>query len=203
MSQSVPAPRPLRRSTLAVGSAALAALAMAMGSGTVYAAFTATVASGTSSWSTGTVTFGPNSPATALFTVSGAKPGSTGAACVKVTYTGSLPARVRLYVAGGALTGTGLETHLGLQVNEGTGNDADCGDFLLSANAYNPTGLSDYPKTLGAFASSSVSHATGVSAWNNVANGATRTYQFRQLLQPDNAAAGKTATVTFTWEAQS
>jgi hypothetical protein len=183
--------------------AALVALALAPGWGTVYAAFTATVASGSNSWSTGTVTFGPNSPATAMFTVSDAKPGSTGNACVKITYTGSLPARVRLYVASGALTGTGLGTYLSLQVNEGTGSDADCGDFARSAIDYNATGLSDYTKTLGAFAGSAVSHATGVSAWDNVTSGATMTYQFRYLLQPDNAAAGRTANVTFTWEAQS
>ncbi|HLL67674.1 MAG TPA: hypothetical protein VK453_18455 [Micromonosporaceae bacterium] len=192
-----------RRSSVNGGLAACAALAIALGSGTVHAAFTAYAASGSNSWSTGTVTFGPNSPATALFTVSDAKPGSTGNACVKITYGGSLPARVRLYIASGDLTGTGLGSYLGLQINEGTGSEADCSDFTESANDYNATGLSDYAGTLHAFAGSSTNHTTGVSAWNNVTTGATKTYQFRYFLQPDNAAIGKAANVTFTWEAQS
>lgn len=198
-------PTHLRHSTRAALALTLAALAVTtpLGWGSVHAAFTAAVAGGSNSWSTGTVTFGANNPATALFTVSNAKPGSTGSACITVTYTGSLPARVRLYVASGGLTGTGLGNHLAFQINEGTGGNADCTDFVQSANDYNTTGLSDHTKTLTAFATSSTDHATGVSTWNNVTNGATKTYQFRYLLKPDNAAIGTTVNATFTWEAQS
>lgn len=190
------------RSRFATTTAALLAVAT-IGWGTADAAFLATASSGSNSWATGTVTFGANSPATALFTVTGAIPGSTGSSCVKLTYTGSLAAQVRLFVASGGLTGTGLGSYLTLQINEGSGNNADCSDFVQSANAYNPTGTSDSTKTLAAFAGASTNHATGVSAWNNVATNATRTYQFVYFLQGDNAAVSKTANATFTWEARS
>lgn len=174
-----------------------------LGWGTAYSAWRATTASATNSWTTGTVSFGANSPATTMFSVTGAKPGSFDTRCVKVTYQGSLTGRVRLYVAPGGVTGTGLANHLTLQINQGTGNNGDCSDFVTTGNVYNATGLTDTTKTIATFASASSTFATGVSGWDNVATNATRTFQFKWRLQNDNADVSKTAGVTFTWEAQS
>ncbi|MEV0561934.1 hypothetical protein [Dactylosporangium sp. NPDC050588] len=89
-----------------------------------FAAFSATTTDGVDSWAAGSVSFGTNAPATAMFTASGLKPGSTGTACVKITYTGSLAASVRLYLKNADLGGTGLASYLTFQVNEGTGSGA-------------------------------------------------------------------------------
>src|SRR5437764_9711898 len=81
-----------------------------------YSAFTATTTNGANSWSAGTVTIS-SSPGTAMFTASGLKPGNNGTACVKVTYTGSLAAVVKLYLKNSDLPGTGLGQYLTFKVN--------------------------------------------------------------------------------------
>lgn len=164
-----------------------------------YSAFTATTSNGANSWSAGTVSITSN-PGTAMFTATGLKPASTGTACVKVTYTGSLNSTVKLYLKNSDLTGTGLGTYLTFQVNEGTGNNANCSDFAQSANDYNTTGMTDTTKTLAGFNTTANSYATGVSSWAATTN-ATKTYQFVWQLQDNNNAQGLTATATFTWEA--
>ncbi|MFC4043206.1 hypothetical protein ACFO1B_32650 [Dactylosporangium siamense] len=166
-----------------------------------FAAFSATTTDGVDNWAAGSVSFGANAPATAMFTASGLKPGSNGTACVKITYTGSLAASVRLYLKNADLGGTGLAGYLTFQVNEGTGSAADCSDFVSSANDYNAVGMGDTTKTLAAFNTASNSYATGVSGWAATAN-TTKTYQFKWQVQDNNAANGTTASATFTWEAQ-
>jgi hypothetical protein len=164
-----------------------------------YAAFTATATNGANAWSAGTVAISAN-PGTAMFTASGLKPGDTGTACVKVTYSGSLNATVKLYLKNADLTGTGLGAYLTFQVNEGTGNNANCSDFAQSANDYNNTGMSDTTKTLATFNTAANSYANGVSSWA-ATTGGTKTYEFIWQLQDNNSAAGLTANATFTWEA--
>jgi hypothetical protein len=166
-----------------------------------HAVFVANTRTASNAWTTGTVTFGANSPAGALFSVGNALPGSTDTRCVKVIYTGGLPARVHLYVTGTGLTGT-LGSYVTLQVKEGTGDQSDCGDFVRIATSYNTTGLTDTTKNVASFAASARNFATGVSSWNATQN-TSRTYQFAWRLQDDNAAVGRTLGVTFTWEAQS
>lgn len=148
--------------------------------------------------------FGANTPATAMFTVTGALPGSTQTACIRITYTGTLTTGVRLFVASGDLTGSGLDSYLTLEVNEGAGNatGGSCSDFTATANLYNPSGKTDPTKTLAAFAATSSSYASGVSNWT-ATTGSTRTFQLTWWLQAYNAGAGKSATATFTWEARS
>jgi len=164
-----------------------------------YSAFTATTTNGANSWSAGTVTIS-SSPGTAMFTASGLKPGNNGTACVKVTYTGSLAAVVKLYLKNSDLTGTGLGQYLTFQVNEGSGNNADCSDFVQSVNDYNPTGMSDTTKTVAGFNTLAHDYSTGLSSWSATQNG-TKTYEFLWQLQDNSSAAGLTANATFTWEA--
>ena len=166
-----------------------------------YSAFSATTTNGANSWSAGTVTISSN-PGTAMFTASGLKPGDTGTSCVKVTYTGSLNSTVKLYLKNSDVTGTGLGTYLTFQVNEGTGNNANCSDFAQSANDYNNTGMSDTTKTLAGFNTAAYDYAHGVSSWAATTNG-TKTYEFIWQLQDNSSAQGLTAGATFTWEADS
>lgn len=166
-----------------------------------YAAFTASATNGANTWSAGTVTLAAT-PSTAVFTAASLKPGSNDNKCVKVTYSGSLAATVRLYLKVSDLTGTGLGQYLTFQVNEGTGNNTDCSDFVSSANDYNAVGMGDTTKTLSGFSTAAHDYASGVSSWS-ATNGTTKTYQFSWQLQDNNSAAGLNATATFTWEADS
>lgn len=126
--------------------------------------------------------------------------GSFGSTCITVTYTGTLPADVRLYLRASNLTGT-LAPYLTLQIKEGTGGTSACTGFTSSATLYNAVGLTDTTKTVTAFAAGVADYSTGVSRWIATAN-ATRTYQFNWQFQDDNAAISRTAGITFTWEAQ-
>jgi hypothetical protein len=168
-----------------------------------YAAFSGTTTNGGNSMTAGTVKLTDAANGTALLTATGLKPGSTGSACIKLTYGGNLAAATKLYVAAGDLTTTtpsNLAPYLTLKVDEGTGTDPACSDFVATANDYNPTNSTAL--TLDGFATSATSFANGVGAWLPAANGATKNYRFIWTVQDDNAAQGLNATVTFTWEAQ-
>jgi hypothetical protein len=171
-----------------------------------YSAFTASTTNGANSWQAGTVVL-TSAPGTAMFSPTGLKPGDSGTACVKVTYQGSLPAVVKLFLQPADLTtttGTNLAQYLTFQVNEGTGNNADCSDFSLTpTNDYNASGQSDTTKTLSDFSATfAPDYTTSPISWSATTN-ATRTYQFKWWLQDTNSAQGLDAHATFTWQASS
>lgn len=156
------------------------------------AAFTAETRNPGNSFAAGTVAISDDDTGTALFSVSGLKPGSTGTNCIALQYSGSLPATVRLYVAPGDATGTGLATYLSFTIEEGTGGGfGSCGGF---------SGSAVYSGTLANLASTATNAATGVGAWTPPGPG-TRIYRFTYTLADNNAAAGLTAQVSFTWQA--
>jgi hypothetical protein len=171
-----------------------------------YAAFSATTTNPNNTFSAGTVTLTDNrQPSTVMFNPTGLKPGSTGNACIKVTYNGSLAANVKMYVAAADLTtssGTNLAQYLTVQIDEGTGTATNCSDFVSSANIYNSTGSGDTTKTLSAFSTASGSFASGVSSFAPTGSGQTKTYKISYWLQDTNSAAGMNSTAKFTWEAQ-
>ena len=92
-----PAGRARRTAVALAASAALAA------TGSVSASFSATTANPGNSISTGTVVLSDNDNGAALMTAAldgNLAPGRSSVRCVQVTYTGSLPAPVRLYATG-------------------------------------------------------------------------------------------------------
>ncbi|BEP16287.1 hypothetical protein acdb102_45980 [Acidothermaceae bacterium B102] len=168
-----------------------------------YAAFSATTSNAGNTLTAGTVKLTDAANGTALLNATGLKPGSTGVGCIKLTYGGSLAAATKLYIAGPDLTTStpsNLAPYLTLKVDEGTGVDPACSDFVSSANDYNPTNSTAL--TLNTFASSATNFATGVGNWSPAAAGATKTYRFSWTVQDNNAAQGLNATVKLTWEAQ-
>jgi len=192
-------PMPVGPAPVLRGATAAVAAAAVLSIGPAQATSHSAKATGTNSWQSGTVTFGPNSPAGALFAINTAIAGSYGTACVKVTYTGSLPAQARLYVS--STTGGGLETYLGVQVRSGTGTASNCSDFSAGSTDYNAVGLTDATKTLATLQAASHDYAGGVGSWT-VTTGSTRTYQVSWLMLPDNNATSRTVTFGLTWEAQ-
>ncbi|MBL7253246.1 hypothetical protein [Paractinoplanes lichenicola] len=161
------------------------------------ASFSGKATNGANALTTGSVTLS-NSSTSPVINVSGPIPGSYGTSCLTTTYTGSLPAEVRLYLPASGLSGS-LGSYLTLQIKESTGS---CAGFTSTATLYNPNDLNATAYTVAAFSAASNSYATGVSRWIATTS-ATRSYQFNWQLQDDNIMTSKSATIAFTWEARS
>ena len=198
MRRALPRPgRPSRRArrlTLAVSGGAALVLATALVWQTAYAAFSVSTTPIGTGISTGTVSIGDDDNGTALFSLSGLKPGGAATRCITVTSTGSVPAVVRLYGTGRSTTKS-LTSYLNLSILSGTGgSNASCSGFTSSATIYTGT-VAALPTTFG----------TGVGSWTTAGTtGETRTFQITASLSssaPTSAQSG-TASVAFTWEAQ-
>ncbi len=174
---------------------ALAVGLIAFGSGGTYAAFFSRTSNGGgagNAFSTGTVNLSDNDGGGALFSVSGMRPGDpprTG--CITVSYGGSLDADVRLY---GTVSSTGVEQYIDLKVETGTSTTGfgDCSGFSPISTLFNDT-LSAYPGGWGSGI---------VDPWNVWTTGESHAYRFTVSLRNTTAAQGKTASVTFGWEAR-
>ncbi len=113
--------------------------------------------------------------------------------CINVTYSGSLtPAEVSLY---GVVSGTGLDDYLDLVVEVGHGGAGpECERFTPMATVFSGT--------LAGFGVRHSDFADGLRAWTPATSPEVRSYRFTVTLQDDNRAQGKSATATFSWEAQ-
>jgi hypothetical protein len=122
-------------------------------------------------------------------------PGTPVIKCIVVSYSGTLtPSDVNLY--GVVSGGNGLDAYLDLTIEEGSGGTfTDCTGFTA-------TGGPIFTGTLTSFAATHTNFTNGAGAWNPAANPETVVYRFTVTLQDNNAAQGKNATATFTWEAQ-
>ncbi len=195
--------RPTVRSARAVGIAAIVA-GVAASSALIwqasYSAFTSTTSNPTSNWSSGTVALSDDDTNTALFTVTGLKPGATGSRCIAVTSDGSLASAVKLYGTNASTT-NGLSSSISLAVTQGTGGSfGSCAGFAALASSPNL-----YSGSLAGFASASTDFATGLGNWAPTGTGAeTRTFQITYTLDANtpNTAQGGTAAIGFTWESQ-
>lgn len=169
-----------------------------------WSAFSSTTENASSSFAAGTVTLTDNDSGTAMLSLTGAKPGNTDTSCIKVSYTGSLPATVRLY---GTTTGTGLDQYLDLTVTRGTTTSAfdSCSGFTADATDYLGSGAGVvYSGTLQAFpdgyTAGIVDPTTATpESWTNPEDHA---YKFVVTVQDNNSAQGLNATQAFTWEAR-
>jgi alpha-tubulin suppressor-like RCC1 family protein len=158
------------------------------------AQFTATTSAAGNSWQAGSVQLGDDDSGSALVAVSGLLPGSSGAACITVTYSGSLPAAVTL--AAVSLSGS-LAPHLDLSVQEGSGGAyGSCTGFVPSSVVWSGTAT--------AFAAAASSYATGVGFFGAPTSGVQRTYQVRYSLDAaaPSSAQGGTAALDLRWEAR-
>jgi predicted ribosomally synthesized peptide with SipW-like signal peptide len=167
-----------------------------------YSAFSATTVNPGNSFAAGTVVISDNDANSAMYTVAGAKPNDVVTRCIRVTYTGSLPALVRLY------TTTPINPfgqYVTLSIDKGTMPVAttypNCTGFTPDAAPNVFTG------TLATFGSGRTSFATGVPANPGAAvqwvNNDSIVYRFTLTMQDNTlAAGGSSGTHSFTWEAQ-
>ena len=187
-----------------IGTVAVLVLAAVAVSFAVFSAFSATTSNPGNSFAAGSVALTANNTASAFYNVSAAKPGDASTPkCMKVSYSGSLPATVKLYRSAFS-AGSGLDQYLTLTITKGPGGSAtDCSDFPSTGTTV------IYAGTLQGLGSSfadanalSLTNQTGAAAW---ANSDTVNYKIQASLPsntPNTANGLATGTHSFTWEAQ-
>ncbi len=163
-------------------------------------AFSATTTNTDSSFTAGTVTLADNDSGAVLYSVSNQKPGLSTVKCIKLTYTGSLGADVKLYTPS---TVDASAQYINLTIEKGTSDTStfpNCGTFTAESTIYSGT--------LAAFATAKNSYANGIPAFPGSQTAWTQNdtlvYRFTLSVQDDNAAQGASSGLhTFTWEAHS
>jgi hypothetical protein len=189
---------------LAATVAVLAGCAALAGAAT-WSNLNSTATNSSNLFSAGTVQLSSNSGGSAVLALANAKPGAVSTGCIQVSYTGTLPATVKLYGSGG---GTGLDQYLNLVVTRGTfsGSPAagSCTGFTADATNYIAAGAGViYSGTLANWPASAATAlldptAASPATWSlNTAHG----YQFQVTLQTAAAGEGLTGSETFTFEA--
>lgn len=181
-----------------------------------YSAFSSTTSNSANNWSAGSVVLADDDTGSAMFTtgavgtnqISGAglKPGQSVVNCVRVTYTGTLPATVKMFgTAISETTGvsTGMLAYLHIKIEEGTAGGFGCTGFAGATTIWDSSThgaavsdlLSVFPTTYAA------GPASALASWTNAD---FRVYRFTMTLDsavPDSSQ-GATATATFNWQAQ-
>lgn len=152
----------------------------------------------------GSVTLADNDAGAALYSITAAKPGDTQTSCIKVTYSGSLNANVRIYTPS---TIGELGPYVNLKIEPGTQTTPS----FPSCTAFTPdSGGALFEGTLAAFATERNSYATGIvdfpgtvaTKW--VTNDAV-VYRVTATLSasaPDAAQGKTTGSHVIRWEAQ-
>jgi hypothetical protein len=154
----------------------------------------------------GTVVLEDNDGGTALYAMTTAKPGESKTSCIKVTYKGSLPATVKLFIPTSTPIGE-LGPYVNLKVEAGTQTSST----FPSCEGFTPLATSPtlYEGTLSAFATEHSSFTNGVttnpaSATKWETNNAL-VYRFTATLSssaPESAQGATTGSHAFRWEAQ-
>ena len=185
--------RAIMGSILMVGTVGLVA-----GAGT-FAAFSSTAGNNGNTYAAGTVVLDDNDAGSSMWSVANRIPGDTVTTCIRLNYTGTLNADVRLYSLSAVNT---VDQYLDLTVEKGS---------MPGATAFpNCTGFSAestiYSGTVQGFKNTKTGYATGVAAnpgaqtrWNQ---NDTLVYRFTVTLQNNTGAQGLTSTTAFTWEAR-
>jgi hypothetical protein len=127
---------------------------------------------------------------TALFQLTGLRPGQTESRCITVSHDGAVPDGIRLI---GSAGGSGLYDYLHLTVDAGSGGRfGDCTGF---------TGAPVFDGSLGDFVRGHHDYDTGLVTSAPTQGGST-TYRLQVALDDTAAAQGGTATASFGWEAR-
>lgn len=170
----------------------------------VFSAFSSQTSNPGNSFSAGTVNISDNDGGVASYSVSGGKPGSTQSSCVRVVYTGSLDADVKLYTPD--TIGT-LGPYVNLSIQPGTQATPN-----MNCSGFTPVGSAAYSGTLSAWATAHNSWANGLSVLPSIsatkwATNDAVVYKITATLADDNNANGVTSSMStgahsFVWEAQ-
>jgi hypothetical protein len=179
----------------------LVVLGTVVGIGT-WSAFSGTTQNTGNTFQAGTVVIGDNDGGSTnpLYTVTNAKPGTPVAKCIKVTYTGSLDATVKLYSSTTPVPAA--SQYVNLTVEKGTSDTStfpDCGTFSSEATIFSGT-LQSFMNSKTDFASGVAANPGSQSSWsqNN-----SLVYRFTvDIVDSASAQGANVGSHTFTWEAQ-
>ena len=171
--------------------------------GGTFAAFGAENTNDANAFSAGTVAISDNDGGGSMVSLSNAEPGDSSTGCIRVTYSGTLDAKVQMY----ATVSGPLAQYLTVTVTRGTGGSAfpSCTGFVADSTNYIGQGrgvmfsgpLSSYPAT---YAGGLVDPTSGSEeTWTT---SEARTYRFVISLVNDDAAQNLSASATFRWEAR-
>lgn len=175
----------------------------AAASAVVFSAFTSTAKNAGNTFQAGSISLTANTPGTAVFGMTGLKPGDTQARCIRVgmAAAGGLLSSVRLYGTTTSSTASGgLARYLALKVTRGSFPGAapagnDCSGFTAD-----PAGAVLFDGTLSAYPAT---YGTGVTdaspAWKD-ADAAV--YRLEVTALDDDRAQGLDATTSFAFEAR-
>jgi hypothetical protein len=148
----------------------------------------------------GSVTIGDNDGGTALYSMGNAKPTDSTTSCIRVSYTGTLDASVKLYTPS---TVGALAPYVNLKVESGTqtGSPAfpSCSNFTADETLFDAA-LSTFPTTSG----TGLADNPGTSATKWVTND-TVAYRVTATLSastPDASQSATTGAHTIRWQAQ-
>jgi hypothetical protein len=187
-----------RKRKLLVSLLVLGALGSVVGFG-AFSAFTATTTNSGNTLSSGTVIIGQHAGATTLYTGASKKPGDSVVGCVRITYSGSLTADVKLYVSA-----VSNGTVYNLKVERGSGlsspdNTMNCTGFSASSTAYDGN--------IGSFGTTYAGGLDGKAAAATWATNDAVDYRFTITVNDDTTpnahiTTTSTGTHTFTWEAR-
>lgn len=158
------------------------------------ALFTATTDNGPQSFTTGTVTLTDNDANGVMWSVTNLKPGDNDTKCIRVSYTGSLAASIKVYGAG--LTATaGLEQWIRFTIDEGTSSSVV---YPACTNFAGPTNIFD-----AAVSSFGTSWGTGTGNWAPSA-AAAKDYRIKYTVDSaiPNNFQNANLQISITWEAQ-
>ncbi len=210
--------RRARRTALSVAVPVGLVTSLALTWGSTHAAFSASTGNTGNSWQAGSVVIDHSQRSSALFTTvhDGAlKPGSTRSSCIRLDYTGSLPADIHMY-AGTPLTGTDtLDPYLvmsverGADVTSGTTVAANCNGFPENATrtflynteqANDPT--ADATRTLAHLKARHPDYRDGVVVSTATPANTYLTLRITYAVLDNNNAQSKQSSATFTWEAR-
>ena len=168
------------------------------------AAFTATTRNSGNSWSSGQVTLTDDDRGVAGFTVENLVPGQTGQKCIVVTSGSNVAGEVRAYVQNLATSAQGLEDHITLLVEKGTGGSFD------DCSGFTPTPGALPARPLSTLAQINSDYATGGAAWSTSGTpGESQSYRGTWTFNTDgmtqqqiDALQGARTSVDLVWELQ-
>lgn len=169
----------------------------------VFGAFSSTTTNTGNTITAGTVAIADNDAGAAMYSIASAKPGESVSKCIKVTYTGSIDADVRIYTNS---TIGSLGQYVDLTITPGTQTTStfpSCTGFTADASGAIYTGtLQNFGTTKNSYATGVVDNPGSSSKW--AANEAV-VYQVNATLQssaPDAAQGLTTGSHAFVWEAR-
>jgi len=180
----------------------LGVLACIAGAG-VFSAFSSQTDNPGNTVTAGSVVLSDNDAGTAAYALTNAKPGASQSSCIKVTYTGSLDASVRLYTPS---TIGALGPNVTLKIEPGS----QASPSFPSCTGFTPdAGGALFEGTLSAFASEHNNFATGVvdfpgssTKWATNDSVVYRVTATLSASAPDSAQGQTTGTHILRWEAQ-